>query len=171
MAVGMNAVPEAQSPFNASKITIGELQLMRLVLDYASSTEEAIQLIQKYNIRIEEPPIHYLVSDKSGHSVIIEFVDGKIELMDNTHPWQVTTNFVITGLNNPQNAQCWRYNRAYETLNLNKGVLSDEEAMGLLQSVSLETTRWSTVFDIGSGKIQIALDRNYDNLYLFSIPY
>jgi len=171
VAIGMNAVPEAQSPYDATKVTIGELQLIRLVLDYASSTEEAITLIQQYNIRMEEPPIHYLIADTSGHSVIIEFVNGRIEIIDNAHSWQVTTNFVITGLENPQNAQCWRYKTAYETLRLNNGVLSDDEAIDLLRSVSVETTRWSTVFNIGTGQIQMAIGRNYDKLYFFSIPF
>ncbi|MBT8379412.1 MAG: linear amide C-N hydrolase [Ignavibacteria bacterium] len=66
VAIGMNAVPYAQSPYDASKITIGELQLIRLVLDYASSTQQAINLIQQYNINMENPPIHYLIADSSG---------------------------------------------------------------------------------------------------------
>ena len=35
VAVGMNAVPNAQSPYDPSKVTIGELHLILLVLDYA----------------------------------------------------------------------------------------------------------------------------------------
>ena len=98
VAVGMNALSHAQSPYDPSKVTIGELQLIRLVLDYASSTREAISLIQEYNIRIEDPPIHYLIADSSGHSVIIEFLNGKMEIMENTNPWQVTTKCPLLAL-------------------------------------------------------------------------
>jgi predicted choloylglycine hydrolase len=101
VAVGMNALSHAQSPYDPSKVTIGELQLIRLVLDYASSTREAITLIQQYNIRMEDPPIHYQIADSSGHSVIIEFVNGRMEIMDNTSPWQVTTNFIIHRFGQP----------------------------------------------------------------------
>jgi hypothetical protein len=169
VVIGMNAVPQAQSPFEPSKITIGELQLIRLVLDYASSTQEAITLIQQYNIRVEDPPIHYLIADSSGHSVIIEFVDGKMEVMENVDPWQVTTNFVITGMNSPQDAPCWRYRTAFETLSVNKGDLSEKGTLSLLQNVSLSTTRWSTVFNIKSGQLQIAMGGDYENLHIFMI--
>jgi len=170
VAIGMNALDEAQSPYDPSKVTIGELQLIRLVLDYASSTREAITLIQQYNIRMENPPIHYLIADSSGHSVIIEFVNGRMEIIDNSNPWQVTTNFVITGLINQQNAPCWRYKSACETLSNNKGILSENEALNLLQEVSVSITRWSTVFNLKSGKLQIATGRDYENLHHFTIP-
>jgi hypothetical protein len=170
VAVGMNAVPYARSPYDASKVTIGELQLIRLVLDYASSTQHAITLIQQYNIRMEEPPVHYLIADSSGHSVIIEFVNGKMEVIQNTEPWQVTTNFVITGLNNPHNAPCWRYITAYEKLYDKRGVLSISEAKNLLQDVSVLSTRWSSIYNLMEGTLHIAMGRNYQNLHFFEVP-
>lgn len=168
VAIGMNALDEAQSPNDPSKVTIGELQLIRLVLDYASSTQEAISLIQQYNIRMEDPPIHYLIADSSGHSVIIEFVNGEMKIINNSNPWQVTTNFVVTGLKNPQNAPCWRYRYAYEKLSNSNGILSESEAINLLQEVSLSITRWSTVFNLKSGQLQIAMGRDYENLHQFT---
>jgi len=169
VAVGMNAVPYANSPYDGSKVTIGELQLIRLVLDYAGSTEEAINLIQQYNIRMEEPPVHYLIADSSGHSAIVEFANGNIEIMENSAPFQVTTNFVITGLNDPQNAPCWRYRNAYETLNTRNGKLSEHEAVTLLQDVSVPNTRWSSVFNLRAMKLQIAMGRDYGNIHQFEI--
>ena len=169
VAIGMNAVPRARSPHDPAKVTIGELQLIRLVLDYASSTNEAITLVQQYNIRMEDPPIHYLIADSSGHSVILEFVDGEMEIMENTAPWQVTTNFVITGMNSPLEAPCWRFRTAYEMLSTNQGNLSESAAISLLQNVSVTTTRWSVVFDMKSGQISIAMGRKYQNLHTVSV--
>lgn len=169
VAVGMNAVPYAQSPYDGSKVTIGELQLIRLILDYASSTQNAITLIQQYNIRMEEPPVHYLIADTSGHSIIVEFVNGNMEIINNPDPWQVTTNFVITGLNNPYSAPCWRFRTAYETLQNRSGILSISEAINLLQDVSVSSTRWSIVFNLKEGQLQIAIGRKYQNLHYFNI--
>jgi len=165
----MNAVPYANSPYDGSKVTIGELQLIRLVLDYASSTEEAINLIQQYNIRMEEPPVHYLIADSSGHSAIVEFVNGSMEVMENPEPWQVTTNFVITGLNDPHNAPCWRYRTAHETLYNFSGALTESDATNLLQDVSVSITRWSTVYNLKEMKLQTTMGRDYGNLHQFRI--
>ncbi len=169
VAVGMNALSSANPPSDPSKVTIGELQLIRLILDYAGSTTEAISLVQQYNIRMDDPPIHYLVADSSGHSVIIEFVDGEMKIIQNTNPWQVTTNFIITGSAAPNNPPCWRYRTAWETLSADNGTLAESDAMNLLQTVSLSITRWSNVFDLKSGNIRIAMGRDYENLYKFSI--
>jgi hypothetical protein len=170
VAVGMNALSHAQSPFDPSKVTIGELQLIRLVLDYASSTQEAISLIQEYNIRIEEPPIHYLIADSSGYSVVIEFVNGKMEIMENTNPWQLTTNFIITGLDSPDSAPCWRYKTAWESLSSKNGSLTEDQAITLLQDVSVSSTRWSTIFNLKTRQLQIAMGREYDNMHFFALP-
>jgi len=169
VAIGMNAVGEAQSPYDPNKVTIGELQLIRLVLDYASSTNEAIELIKQYNIRMENPPIHYLITDSSGDSVIIEFVNGSMEIINNYKSWEVTTNFVITGLENPDVAPCWRYKKAYKILSDNNGNLSENEAMNLLHDVSVESTRWSTVYDLDNRSLKIVMGRDYENLHSWSI--
>lgn len=170
VAVGMNAIPGARSPFDPFKVTIGELQLIRLVLDKASSTREALTLIRQYNIRMETPPIHYLIADSSGQSVIVEFVEGRMETIENPDPWQVSTNFIITGLTNPQNAPCWRYLTAYEILSSSNGLLSGVEAWQLLQNVSVSSTRWSTVFNLRNAQVQIAMGRDYENLHFFIVP-
>ncbi|MBT8379413.1 MAG: hypothetical protein KJN64_09295 [Ignavibacteria bacterium] len=90
--------------------------------------------------------------------------------MNNPEPWQVTTNFVITGLNNPQNAPCWRYITAYETLDNQNGVLSMQKASNLLKDVSVSSTRWSVVFNLKEEQLQIAMGRNYQNLHYFEVP-
>ena len=169
VAVGMNALDLAESPYDPAEVTIGELQLIRLVLDYAGSTQEAISLIGQYNIRMEDPPIHYLIADSSGHSAIIEFINGEMVIMENTNPWQVTTNFIITGLDGPDNAPCWRYKTAWETLSSNCGSLNENQAQILLQDVSISITRWSTIFNLYTGQLQIAMGRGYNNWYLFTI--
>ena len=169
VSVGMNALSTSQAPYDPSKVTIGELQCIRLILDYAASTQEAIGLIQQYNIRMENPPIHYLIADSSGHSVIIEFVNGVMEIMHNSDPWQVTTNFVITGLSNPQSAPCWRYRTAYQTLNDCGGSMSESDAVNLLQNVSVSSTRWSSVFNLKSCEIRIAMGRSYNEQHYFTV--
>ena len=167
VAIGMNALPYSQSPFDEEKVTIGELQLIRLVLDYAGSTNEAIDLIQQYNIQMEDPPIHYLIADSSGHSAIVELISGEMRIIENSDPWQVTTNFVITDLIDPLTAGCWRYNSACDELDGVSGLLSEGEALDLLQKVSLPHTRWSTVYNLKKGRLQVAMGRDYENINQF----
>jgi hypothetical protein len=169
VAIGMMAIDHAEPPFDPAKKTIGEIEVLRLVLDYAKSTEHAIELIKKYNVRMETPPIHYLIADSSGHSAVIEFVNNKMIVMRNSESWQVSTNFIIHGSGAPLNVSCWRYNRAYNTLKENKGKLTTQEAMNLLQSVSQSSTIWSMVYQMNTAKLNTVVGRNFANIISFEL--
>ena len=100
---------------------------------------------------MEDPPNHYLIADCSGHSVIVEFVNGNMEIIDDSNSWQATTNFVIAGLGVPDEAACWRYRTVCETLYNDNEVINESESMNLLQDVSNSITRWSTVYNLKEG--------------------
>jgi len=169
VAIGMMAVPEAKAPFDPAKVTIGEIQLIRLVLDYAKDLNEAIALIQDYNIEMQTPPIHFLIADASGHSAVVEFVGGKMVVIRNNEPWQVSTNFIIQGTRAPEFVSCVRYNRAYQSLKNKGGKISKEYAMGVLNQVQQDITRWSTVYCMNTGEISIAVGNKYDVVRKFNL--
>jgi hypothetical protein len=171
LAVGMMAVPRAEASQASEKVTISSLQAIRLLLDYAQDVNEAILLLQAYNIEFSGgPPVHYLITDAARNSAVIEFVDGEMIVLRSDDPWQVSTNFVISQ-EQPDGAgsSCWRYNRAYETLAEAKGMISAPDAVTLLGNVSQDSTMWSVVYGMKTGDIQIALDRNYDEIKEFKL--
>jgi hypothetical protein len=169
VTIGMMAIPEAESPYDPQRITIGEIQVNRLVLDYAKNTEEAISLIQQYNVRMETPPIHYLIADPAGHSAIVEFVDGEMIVIRNDEPYHVCTNFIVLHSSAPSSVSCWRYRTAYSTLKEANGNISPKEAMDVLNQVSQSSTMWSLVYCMNTGKISVAVGRNYENVMEFTL--
>jgi hypothetical protein len=170
VAVGMMAIPSARGPYDENRVTIGELEVIRLILDYAASVEEALQLMQSYNIQFTDPPIHYMIADRSGHSLIVEFIDGNIYTLASRDSFHISTNFIIHGSQAPANTPCWRYNRAYQLLSVANGIVNHEEGMALLSQVSQSNTIWSTVYDMRSGEIYLALGRNYSAALFFQLP-
>ena len=169
VTIGIMAINHAEPPSDPKKKTIGEIEVLRLVLDCAKSTEHAVELIQKYNVRMETPPIHYLIADSNGNSAIIEFVGGKMIVMRNSEQWQVSTNFIIHGSGAPANVSCWRYNRAYNSLREADGKFSCASAMDLLQSVSQSSTIWSMVYQMNYGKIQAVVGKEFDDIETFQL--
>jgi len=174
LAVGIMAVPSADGGDDPDKVTIGSLHAVRLVLDYARDVDEAISLLQNYNIEFEGgPPVHYLISDSSGNSAVVEFIDGKPSVIRNSEPWNVATNFVICGTAPEERVSlCRRYRTAYETLEAAKGNISSEEAMALLEDVSQSgdfPTIWSIVYNLTSGDIQVVVGREYDRVHQFKL--
>jgi hypothetical protein len=170
LAVGMMAVPEASSGYHPEKMTISDLGAIRLLLDYACDVEQAVALLDDHNVVFSGPFLHYMVADAAGDSAVIEFVDGDMRVLRADRPWQVATNFVISeSMPDDGNSTCWRYNTAYRVLEGVVGSLTAEDAMGLLESVSQSNTIWSVVYGIGTGDVQVAMGREYGQVYRFSL--
>jgi penicillin V acylase-like amidase (Ntn superfamily) len=170
VAIGMMAVPYAEPPYDPRKVNMNCLQLIRLVLDYASSTESAVSLISQYNYIVDEVPIHFLIGDRNGRSAVVEFVGGEMKVMYNDEPFQVSTNFIIFGSGAPQTTSCWRYNRAYADLKNASGQVDENSAMAMLSSVSQSITMWSAVYNMSSFTAQISPGRKYDKVYEIKVP-
>ena len=168
LAIGMMAVSESDSGFDPARRTISGLNLIRLVLDAAASVEEAVVLMGKYNLDFNGgPPLHYFLADASGDSAVVEFIQGKIQVFPDQHPWQVATNFLISA-ERPEGADssCWRYNLAYSTLQQAGGTLSLQRALDLLESVSQPgdyATRWSIVYNLTTKEIALVMGRAYSS--------
>ena len=172
LAVGMMAVPRAKDEADPQRVTIGSLHAMRLILDQARTVDEAISLLESYNVDFGDgPPLHYLIADAQRNAAVIEFLGGRMNVLPNEEPWQVATNFLISGIS-PQDGTrlCPRYARAYDTLQQAGGMTSPTQAMTLLADVSQPNTMWSVVYGLTSGEISLSMDRYYDQVHAFSLP-
>ncbi len=173
LAVGMMSVAHAEGGNDPAKVTLGDLELMRLMLDYAENVEEAVQLIRNYNVDFDQVPVHFFIADKSGASAVIEYIDGIPLVIPNKQDWQVSTNFLISE-EQPMGAasSCWRFNLLEEALEEAQGYLDSTGAMELLEEVSQPgtyATRWSVVYDLTNVELEIVVGRNYENIYEFSL--
>jgi len=174
LAIGIMAVSDADGGEDPDKVTIGSLHAVRLMLDYARDVDEAISLLRNYNVEFDGgPPLHYLIADSSGNSAVVEFIGGEANALRNSEPWQVATNFVISGTApESRGSLCSRYRRAYEVLEEANGDISPEEAMALLGDISQSgdfPTIWSVVYDMSSGDSQVAVGRQYDEVHQFNL--
>ena len=136
--------------------------LLRLILDYADSVEEAVEIASSYDLHDSaNTSYHYMVADSTGKSAILEWV-GDTDATDNdgvqrelvvtyhdsddhigTHEgdtdYQVVTNFIIQPGYYPTDGEkkgLDRYQQIYTDLDAVKGVVADEEAaMDILATV------------------------------------
>ncbi|MBN1893903.1 linear amide C-N hydrolase [bacterium] len=164
VAIAIMAVDQASAPHDARRKTIADIHLVRLILDHAGDTEEAVSLAGQFNIRTGDPALHYLVSDPRK-AAVIEFVAGEMKVLWNSAPWQVSTNFILSGdpaLQDPSGSDCWRYRKLAEELDDADGRITMTEGMNLLSAVSQEITQWSAVYGLKTGLIRIAMGRNFD---------
>ncbi len=177
IAIGMMAVPQAQAPYDPARVTIGELQVIRMVLDYAETTDDAVRRITGINVRMDQPPIHYLIADRSGKSVAVEFVGGFLRVIPNTQLWHVATNFVLWGSgvdSDPALAGCARYRLLSKELASASGKIEAGDAQRLLERVSQTWagggTMWSAVYDLSRGEMKVAPGRKFNAWKTFRVP-
>ncbi len=170
LAVSMMEVPCRSGPQDAKKTTIVSNHVMRLALDYAKDVEQALDLMQDYNVSFPRACVHYLFADASGRSAVVEYVAGQPVVIRNREPWQVATNFLVSE-EQPEGADssCWRYNGAYETLRAANGRLSSSQAMSLVARASVDNTLWSVVYNLTAGEIQVVVGRHYDRVHTFKL--
>ncbi len=170
LVIGMAAVPPGNVPPHPNKETIDSLMVMREVLDHAQDVDEAVAILQSYNVDWGSgPPLHYLVADRSGQAMLVEFYTGQIVFIPNAEPWHQATNFLRASVGESAEGQCWRYDRIHARLAEVEGRLTTQGAMDLLSRVSQESTQWSVVYDMSAGGVSVAMGRAFDRVYTFSL--
>ena len=170
LAVGMAAVPASPMPRDPSKETIGSLQVIREMLDHAANVDEAVSVLQRYNVDMEGgPPLHYLIADSAGRAVLVEFYEGELVVIPNEEPWHLATNFLRTAVGDNPQSQCPRYAHIYERLAEAQGQITPQEAMEILKGVAQPGTQWSIVYGMSSGEVEVVMGRKYGEGHRFQM--
>ena len=169
LAIGMAAVPDGQMKNDPSKPTIDSLMVIRKILDFAATVDEAVAIFRQYNISWGGgPPLHYLVADQTGRAALIEFYQGAMHIIPNETQSHQATNFLQSSVQNPA-GQCWRRDTIVRRLGANDGRTNLGDAMQLLRDVSQNITQWSIVYGMSSGKVDVTMGRPYDRIHSFEL--
>jgi len=170
LTVGMAAVPPGHMRSNPEKETIDSLMVIRKMLDQARDVDEAVAIMGSYNIdRGSGPPLHYLITDRSGRSVLVEFYQGEMVVISNEVPWHQVTNFLRSSSVESAEGICWRYDAIHRWMENNAGQVTLLEAIDLLKEVSQEGTQWSIVYGINAGDIHVVMGQRYQNIHSFQL--
>jgi hypothetical protein len=170
LVVGMAAVPGSEMPYDRDKETIDSLMVIRKMLDHARDVDEALAILQSYNIRWGGgPPLHYLIADSPGHTVLVEFYEGEMVMIPNETSWHLATNHLRAIANETGPSGCWRYDKLYQRLTEAEGQLTTQDAIDLLAEVSQEGTQWSVAYGMSTGDVNVTMGRQYDNLHTFHL--
>ncbi len=170
LVVGMAAVPDGDLRRDPGKETIDSLQVIRRMLDQASTVDEAVAVLQQVNINWGSgPALHYLIADRAGQSALVEFYQGKVHIIPNDQPWHLATNFLLSSVGDNPAGQCSRYDTIDQRLSTAAGRLDATEALRLLQDVSQPNTQWSIVYGLSTGEVVVTPGRAYSRVHTFRL--
>lgn len=177
VTMALLAVPKAHLTVDKTKITLNTTTMIRLVLDKAATVNEAISLIKQYNIYFSgDVECHYLIADKSGKSVIVEFYDGKIQVIEPKTNYQIASNFIaFDDLNIGEGfTEFERYDAVKEILENQAGKISVNDSVDLLNKIGvfadgIDKLQWSVIYNISDLTGKFWTHRNTKNLIDFML--
>lgn len=182
LAVGVLLLQDTPTMQDTEKVDINTSTAIRLLLDKAATVDEAVALLQKYDMRSTGGGnYHYQITDAQGNSVIVEYINNEMQVLKPETTYQASTNFYLTpgekyNFGDGQD----RYEIVMSGLKEKDGVLNAEEGMNLLEEVKLVdypdektgiiySTQWSAIYNNNRKTVDLAIGRNYENIYHFSL--
>lgn len=174
VAIALLTLPEGQAPFSDDKVTINTTLAIRLVLDRAASVEEAVALLTKYNIYFANNiPCQFFIGDSSGTSIIMEFIDGEIQLIYPDSNYQIASNFIAYKNDNTGYGQD-RYKAVKSAIESRNHKLSNDVALELLAHVGMRSNgidmlQWSVLYNTNNLTGEIFAHRKFDNRSFFAL--
>ena len=171
---------------DSGKPNISTSLAIRLVLDRAATTEEAVELLKNYDmIATAERDYHFYITDASGDGRVVEYDCESKDRELKATPTDAVTNFYILYKDRVEPNQKngiyghgrERYDIIEEILDEEKGNYSDETAWRALREASQDpnpedvtsNTQWSIVYNNTELTAQIAIRRRWSDVKSFSI--
>lgn len=157
---GSTETPDTEKP----DLTI--VAAIRLVLDYAKDSQEAVSLLSKYDIFPSVNTAHHLaISDRDDNNIVVEWHKGEMIVT----PTPIVTNHSLsTPTEHP--LICESQQRFADLLENHSSLPSHESGVAALKSAAYEDqTRWSVIYDKNKLSATHYFDCNWENPLTFTL--
>lgn len=172
VAVSSMSVPFATPQVFRDKPTITQATLMRMILDYAKTADEAVSLVREFSVHFVGHPEHLMVADGTGNSRVIEFIDGEIKVIAMESHWQVCTNETIWQSSEQERDDvCHRYRAGSEAAEQMPEKFGLEEVEDAIRTMSVDNwTMWTSVYDMTHREIRVFYKAKREHEFRDKLP-
>lgn len=159
---------------NTDKPDITTTTAIRLVLDYAANVDEAIALLEQYDMHASlNKQFKFTISDASGKTVNVEYINNEMQVTEAKYAsnfYQTPGDYYGIGISQPDG----RYEvlrKAYEECG---GVMDNDKLMKTMEMASQKYfhhnhTQWTAVFHTKELKAEYCHHENFEVKYEFSL--
>lgn len=173
---------------NTGKLKIGTTLAIRLVLDRAATTQEAVDLLNKYDMfATSGRDYHFYITDSNGDGRVVEYDCNSPKRTLTATPIRTITNFyglyIDKVLQNQKNGIYGhgkeRYDKIEAVFEKEKNKLTTDSAWKALQASSqlpnpediTSNTQWSIVYNDSDLTADIVIHRNWNDIYSYGLNY
>lgn len=166
---------------------------MRMLLDKAGTVQEALTLLDNYNMCTDNVPAsyHFFMADAKGDYAIVEYtnpnldeIPNKMEILTGNDTLRCVTNFYVApSMGETAHGMKYSSHGMDRYLDLRKVLLehnyalTPEEGMNLLKIVaqgpestrSTGFTQWSEIFNLSKKKVTMSILREWDKQFKFEV--
>lgn len=166
---------------------------MRMLLDKAGTVQEALTLLDNYNMCTDNVPAsyHFFMADAKGDYAIVEYTNpnldenpNKMEILTGNDTLRCVTNFYVApSMGETAHGMKYSSHGMERYLDLRKVLLehnyalTPEEGMNLLKIVaqgpestrSTGFTQWSEIFNLSKKKVTMSILREWDKQFKFEV--
>jgi len=181
VGIGVLTLDSEPTVQNTGKRVLATTILIRLVLDRAASTQEAIDLIAGYDAyAVAGRDYHFFITDRSGDSRIVEYDCDDPERKMTVTPTNAATNFYVMyqdrvlpyQKNGSYGHGKERYDAIEKVIADNKDNISMDVAWEALKAAQqlpnpddvTSNTQWSIVYELAEFRSNIVLHRHWDDV-------
>jgi len=157
------------------KQTVFHPVLMRLILDNCSCTAEAIGLAKTVNVKsaMADSDFHIMVADKSGSSVVLEWVENELRVVETSH----ATNFFVSredkyGAGDERDDILAAAQKKYKEFGFSDLMAKTTlmlASQNPLDGTSKGFTQWSSLYNLDKGSLKLWFFHDYDKTFDFTI--
>ena len=184
-AVAVNTAAEQVTRQDTGKTKVMTTLAIRTLLDKAADVEEGLEILKNLDMNSSgKIGYHFQLADRKGCSAIVEYIDNEMVIIrrEKKDSCFCLTNFTIsTEEKNGTGKE--RFEIMEECLNENGSVLSEKNAMNLLDKAQMDghkyyqpghmyydsKTQWSVVYNLSRRTASIAVGSDFSRTFDVSL--
>ena len=138
------------------------------LLRSAADVDEALELLRGIDMHSDIGSAHhYAISDASGRSVVVEYVDNEMVVVDSP----AVTNHYLCEAKRDVGLYDWdhRYDELCERIDLTGGTMDEDGLQDAIRSVSQTGTAWTVVMDLTHPAVTYYARSHFDKPFHFEL--
>jgi penicillin V acylase-like amidase (Ntn superfamily) len=169
VALGIAGISSQKIRETDNRKPIFVTNFIRQILDNCKTIDDAVRLSHEYYFydhSLTTNSHHLLIGDSTGHSVIIEYKNGKMEYVYPNQNFQLFTNNNIIDNSTDNLNKCWRYKTINNQLSKRDSGFDTQAYLKILNKAT-NNTNWSVVYDLKNKQGIFTIYGNFSKQYKF----